>query len=63
MNGSMLDTSANVHRRKDIELTEKDMKKHFVNEPGLKFSPEFLYPNGSVYRGQMNGEERHGFGV
>jgi hypothetical protein len=50
-------------KKKEVEMTEKEMKKHFVNEPGLTFSNEFVYPNGSVYKGQMSAEERHGFGV
>jgi len=63
LNGSLMDTTANVGRRKEIEMSEAQMKRHFLNEPGLKYVGEFLYPNGSVYKGQMNGDERHGFGV
>ena len=63
LNGSLMDTSQNIQRRKETVMSEKDMKKHFLNEPGLKFVPDFIYPNGSAYSGQMNQEERHGFGV
>jgi hypothetical protein len=37
--------------------------KKFSNEVGLKFVSEFIFPNGSVYKGQMRKEDRHGYGV
>ena len=30
---------------------DEDLKKKFSDEPGLKFVPEYVYPNGSVYKG------------
>ena len=39
------------------------MRDKLSNEPGLRFVEEFLYPNGSVYRGQMRVDDRHGFGT
>ena len=48
-----------------IEGFENDaeMAKKFSNESGLKFVQEYIYPNGSVYKGQMRGDDRHGYGV
>ena len=39
------------------------MAKKFSREPGLRFIAEYIYPNGSVYKGQMKAEERHGYGT
>ena len=39
------------------------MAKKFSTEAGLKFMPEYSYPNGSIYKGQMRADDRHGFGV
>lgn len=46
----------------DVDLDAEIMKK-LSNEPGLKFNSEYIYSNGSVYKGQMKGEDRHGYGV
>jgi len=42
---------------------DKEMEKKLSQEPGLKFVSEYAYSNGSVYKGQMKGEDRHGYGV
>ena len=43
--------------------SEVDLKKKLSKEPNLKFISEYVYPNGSIYRGQMKGENRHGYGI
>jgi MORN repeat len=40
-----------------------ELRKKLSPEPGLKYVNEYLYPNGSIYKGQMKNEERHGYGV
>ena len=32
-------------------------------EEGLEFREEVVFPDGAVYKGQMKGAERHGFGI
>lgn len=40
-----------------------EMKKKLSGEPGLIFISEYQYSNGSVYKGQMKNEDRHGYGI
>ncbi len=55
-------TTAKMDGR-DRVMTEEEMRKKFVADPSLVFINEYVYPNGSVYKGQMKDEDRHGFGV
>ena len=52
----------NVGKKND-EMSEADMRKLFLSEPDLVYVSEYVYPNGSVFRGQMREEDRHGFGI
>lgn len=33
------------------------------NEPGLEFKEELVFPDGTVYKGQVKDGKRHGFGI
>lgn len=50
-----------IGKTEDNEPLESSKK--LSTEAGLRFVGEYLYPNGSVYKGQMKEEDRHGFGV
>lgn len=45
------------------DIDEEELQKKFVDDPNLVYVPEYVYPNGSVYKGQMLQDERHGYGV
>jgi hypothetical protein len=33
------------------------------DEPGLEFKDEVVYPDGTVYKGQVKDDKRHGYGI
>jgi hypothetical protein len=55
----------NVNINIEGYANEGEMAMKLSGEVGLKFVGEFVYPNGSVYKGQMRtaDEARHGYGV
>jgi hypothetical protein len=46
-----------------LNLNEEELNNKLSKEVGLKFVPEYIYPNGSIYKGQMKAEDRHGYGI
>lgn len=48
-----------------VNLINQSYLDLFLNEEGLEFKEENVYPNGAVYKGQLKlaTDLRHGFGI
>ena len=55
-----------IETDKKIKISRRflqDVQKEIVSKPKEIIYKKYTFPNGSIYKGEWNGENRHGFGT